>query len=51
MAGRLTLDQPARLLGSGAMAAHYALDVGIEVQILAPQPKKYLEKNLRVLLF
>jgi hypothetical protein len=40
MAGRLTLDQLAIILGSGATAARYALDVEIEVQILAPQPRK-----------
>jgi hypothetical protein len=38
VAGRLTLDQSAYILGSGATAAHHALDVVIEVRILAPQP-------------
>ena len=37
MVGRLTLDQLANTLGSGATAARYALDVEIEVRILDPQ--------------
>jgi len=37
MAGRLTLDQLASILGSGEMASHHALDVRFEVRILAPQ--------------
>ena len=32
--------RPLDELGSGAMAAHHALDVVIEVQILAPQQKR-----------
>ena len=39
MAGQLTLDQLAIILGIGATAARHALDVEIEVQILAPQHK------------
>jgi hypothetical protein len=37
--GRLTLDQLATILGIGATAARYALDVEIEVRILDPQHK------------
>jgi hypothetical protein len=39
MAGRLTLDQPAIILGIGATAARHALDVEIGVRIPDPQPK------------
>jgi hypothetical protein len=39
LVGRLTLDQLATILGIGATAARYALDVEIEVRILDPQHK------------
>ena len=38
MAGRLTLDQLAIILGIGATAARHALDVEIGVRIPDPQP-------------
>ena len=40
MAGQLTLDQLAIILGIGATAARHALDVEIGVRIPDPQPEK-----------
>ena len=40
MAGQLTLDQLAVILGIGATAARHALDVEIGVRIPDPQLKK-----------
>ena len=45
MAGRLTLDELAIILGIGATAARHALDVEIGVRIPDPQPEKCLEKK------